>query len=105
MKILTAKEASKYRENGADEIPTQWIEADKSEKLRADANPLPVKAKSRLVARGDLQKQYGRTDSPTVDDEGAYSVVIYCASKALPQVAVALIMDNFKERSLRRRCF
>ena len=72
VRVIDAKEAQQYLDEGAEEIPMRWVETDKNEKLRAPTNPLPPKMKSRLVARGDLQVDYGRTDSPTVEDEGVY---------------------------------
>jgi hypothetical protein len=75
--IIIAKEAESYRQKGAGEIATRWIETDENEKLRAPIRPLPPKFESRLVARGDLRLCYGRTNSPTVDDEGIFWIVVF----------------------------
>ena len=45
--------------------------------------PSAPKYKSRLVARGDLQKQYGRTDSPTADPEAVALVCAFAVSEGL----------------------
>ena len=58
----------------------QWIEVDKNEKERTDDNPLPPDMRSRLVARGDLEKNLKRTDSPTVSEEGILIICSWCAS-------------------------
>ena len=41
---------------GAEVLSTQWIEVDRNEKERTEENPLLPYMRSRLVARGDLEK-------------------------------------------------
>ncbi len=71
VRVLSHEEARKLREQGAEEIGTQWIETDKNEHLRLPGGPLvdPL-YKSRLVARGDQEKGEIRSDSTTCDIPG-----------------------------------
>ena len=65
---------------GAEELPMQWVEVDRNEKLRTESNPLPPEMRSRLVARGDLETTLKRTDSPTVSEEGVFIICSWCVS-------------------------
>ena len=67
-------------EENAEALPMQWIEVDKNEKERTEDNPLPPDMRSRMVARGDLEKVMKRTDSPTVSEEGILIICSWCAS-------------------------
>ena len=63
--------------DGAECIPLQWIDTDKSEHLRrpggSEVEPLH---NARLVARGDLERGYSRTDSPTASRTGFYLTLL-----------------------------
>ena len=67
--MIPKETAHKLVREGGEEIPTQWVEVDKNSKLRTENVQVPPKMKSRLVARGDLEQTFGRTDSPTADNE------------------------------------
>ena len=82
---MTRQEAEKLIMEGAEVVPTQWIDVNKHAGLFDEmGNSLEEKLKSRLVARGDLQKIFGRTDSPTVDPEGVHLICSYASSYHLP---------------------
>ena len=58
---VTASEAAMLREQGAEEIGTQWIEVDKNEHQRNEfEHDIPPLYKSRLVALGDHEKAQNR---------------------------------------------
>ena len=84
VKVISRQEMERLIGLGAEVLPTQWIETDKNEPLRTagDINIEP-RMKSRLVARGDLEKGYGRTDSPTLDNEGAFIILSWAAANKL----------------------
>ena len=58
-------------------IPTRWVDTDKSEVGEAS------KLKSRLVARGDLESNQLRTDSPTASQLFLNLIISYAASMGL----------------------
>ena len=62
------------------------------------------KYKSRLVARGDLQKQYGRTDSPTADPEAIALVCAFAVSEGLDLNVGDLDHGYFQGEKLSRKC-
>ena len=70
-------------------MPSQFIITDKNEHLIAQARnekervAIQKKIKARLVARGDLQHIFGRTDSPTADKEGMFIVFSFASSRKL----------------------
>ena len=78
--MISKSEGLKLIKEGAEALPTQWIEVDRKEKERTDDNDLPLDMRSRLVARGDLEKILKRTDSPTVSEEGILIICSWCAS-------------------------
>ena len=41
--VISKKEAERLLDQGAESLPTQWIETDKNESLRSVAKPLPPK--------------------------------------------------------------
>ncbi len=64
-------------------LPTQWIEVDKNEALRASGKTMEPKMKSRLVARGDLSPLFNRSDSSTADWEVVFLVISFATSRKL----------------------
>ena len=59
----------------------QWIDTDKNDHLRTEGGEeIEPIHKARLVARGDQQKSYSRTDSPTADSEALFIICSYAAS-------------------------
>ena len=69
VKIISKREVDRLVSAGTEILPMQWVDTDKNAGLSTPERPLPPRYKSRLVARGDLQKVFGRTDSPTCDNE------------------------------------
>ena len=65
-------------------IPMQRIEVDKDKHMRKPGGIyVPHLHKSRLVARGDLEKGVTRNDSPTVDQEGLFIICSFASSHRL----------------------
>ncbi len=75
MKVKAAQvemgtEIDKIKKSGKKLLAKSWVETDKKEKKSVPGGPeLPPIYKSRLVARGDLEKADVRSDSPTADVE------------------------------------
>ena len=69
---------------GVELIPTDWVDNDKNARLRTAENPIEIKHKSRLVARGDIEKYESRSDSPTVSEEGQALIFSFASSRELP---------------------
>ena len=78
--VISRSEGLQLFKEGAEALPTQWIEVDRNEKERTDDNDFPPDMRSRLVARGDLETILKRTDSPTVSEEGILIICSWCAS-------------------------
>ena len=74
VEIISKAEADRLTAKGIETVPTQWVDTDKNSGLSTKEKPLPPKYKSRLVARGDLQKIFGRTDSPTCGNEVVFLI-------------------------------
>ena len=102
VRVISEKEARDLVDLGAEELPTQWIETDKNETLRFTDPSLPYKAKARLVAMGNFSKQFGRTDSPTADNESIYFVFSFAASKKLKVKSGDLDHGYFQGEKLTR---
>ncbi|CAK0819108.1 unnamed protein product [Prorocentrum cordatum] len=72
VEALSLEESQQARtENDSNRfLPSRFVFRDKNANIRAEANPVPVKAKARLCAGGhrdpDLQTGALRTDAPTV---------------------------------------
>ena len=89
MKIITRKEAERLINAGTEILPTSWVDVDKNSGLtetvreggKTITRPAAPKYTSRLVAQGDLQKQFGRTDSPTADPEAIALVCAFAVSE------------------------
>ena len=86
---ISKEEAQQYVEQGSEALPSQFIITDKNEHMIAQARnekervAIQKKIKARLVARGDLQHIFGRTDSPTADKEGMFIVFPFASSRNL----------------------
>ena len=65
---------------GHQAIPMRWVDVDKNSKLRI---PGGEKLKSRLVIRGDLEKENFRTDCPTASHTSIHLLLAYAATKEL----------------------
>jgi len=78
--VISEKEATQLIEAGAECLPMQWIELDKNEARRTEGSTLPPNMRSRMVARGDLERQTNRTDSPTVADEAVLMICSWASS-------------------------
>ena len=82
--VISGEEADKYIEEGGEEMPMQWIEVRKNVKNRTTSNPHVVPLmRSWLVARGYMELGYGRSDSPTADNESVAIVCSFAASRRL----------------------
>ena len=83
--VVSADRAKVMREEGAEEIGTQWIELDKNESVRNDSQheEVPYLMKSRLVALGNHEKYEIRSDSPTCPNETILMVCSFAASRKL----------------------
>ena len=76
--VISAQEAARLVMEGAEEIGTQWIEVDRNEKVRVEAeqaDDIPMNLKSRL------EKREVRSDSPTADAEGIHLVFSFASSR------------------------
>ena len=93
-------------EEGAECIPVQWIDKDKNDHLcrpgGPDVDPLH---KARLVARGDLEKGYSRTGSPTADQEALFMVCILSHLTDFRSDAATLRMHTSRARRRHVRCY
>ena len=84
VKTISEEKAQALMAEGAECIPLQWIDKDMNEHLRHPAGPdIHILHKARLVARGDLEKGYSRTDSPTADQEALFIVCSVASSHRL----------------------
>ena len=85
VKLISEEEAQAFIAEGGKCIPLQWIVTDKNEHIRRPSGPgVEPLYKARLVARGDLEKGYSRTDSPTADQEALFIVCSVASSHRLP---------------------
>ena len=50
--VISRQTGLQMIKDGAEGLPTQWIEVDRNEKERTEDNPLPPEMRSRLLARG-----------------------------------------------------
>ena len=77
-------EVSKLLKEGYQAVPMRWVDVDKNAKLRIPGGPeVPEKLKSRLVIRGDLEKENFRTDCPTASHTAIHILLAYAAAKDL----------------------
>ena len=77
-------EVSRLLKEGHQTIPMRWVDVDKNAKLRIPGGPeVPEKLKSRLVIRGDLERESFRTDCPTASHTVIHILLAYAASKDL----------------------
>ena len=77
-------EASRLIQSGHQAIPMRWVDFDKNAKLRLPDGPeVPEKLKSRLVIRGDLERENFRTDCPTASHTSIHLLLAYAATKDL----------------------
>lgn len=84
IRFPTAVEVAEMIAGGCDIIPMRWVDIDKNEKLRIPGGPeVPEKLKSRLVIRGDLEKESFRTDCPTASNTAINILLSYAANKEL----------------------
>ena len=83
MTVISKTKGQQLINEGAEALPMQWVEVDKNEKERTEDNPIPPDMRSRMVARGDLEKILKRTDSPTVSEEGILIICSWCASQRI----------------------
>jgi len=77
---LTLEETSYIKENDTVPVKMRWILTDKNDRLRSSKPSLPLKAKARLVVRGDLEDPTGiRSDAPTAS---LLSFQVLCSTAA-----------------------
>ena len=105
--------ALKLIDAGVEVLPTAWVDVDKHSGLtetvvdeksgKKITKPLKPKIKSRLVARGDLQRIFGRTDSPTADPEAISLICIYSVSEDLTLHVGDLDHGYFQGEKLERK--
>ncbi len=82
MFVTNKTKAEELIRNGAECIPTQWIELDRAERFRVPDGPeVQPDFKSRLVSRGDLEECIARSDSPTTSETGVCIVFSFASSK------------------------
>ena len=79
------KELDDLLKEGHRVIPTRWVDTDKAFFKRQEGGPyVPPEFKSRLVTRGDLEKEKDlRTDSPTCDLVAMRLILSYAACNKL----------------------
>eukprot|EP00435_Cladocopium_sp_Y103_P051119 s7_g15.t1 len=83
VRFPTEAEVTNLEEQGETEvIPMRWVDIDKNEKLRVPgADDIPMKLKSRLVIRGDLEQQQFRTDCPTASATCIHILLSFAANR------------------------
>ena len=80
MRPLTKEETSYVTENDITPVKMRWVLTDKNDRLRIAKPSLPLKAKARLVVRGDLEDPTGiRSDAPTAS---LLSFQVLCSTAA-----------------------
>ena len=78
VKVISQEKAAAILAEGAECIPLQWIGSDKNDHLRRPGGPeVDPLHKAGRDARGDFEKVYSRTDSPTADQEVLFVVCNY----------------------------
>ena len=90
---------------GTQAIPMKWVDLDKNEKLRVPGGPeVPEKWKSRLVCRGDLEREQFRTDCPTASHTTIHILLSYAACKGYKlnsgDISAAFVQGSPIERTL-----
>ena len=66
LRPLTQEEIAYVKEHDITPTKMRWVLTDKNERLRVSKPSLPLKAKARLVVRGDMEDPTGiRSDAPT----------------------------------------
>ena len=83
VEYISRAEAERLLHQGTEALPMQWVETFKNAGKSTPDNPIPMEFKARLVARGALQWNFTRTDSPTVDNEGVSLILSWVASNKL----------------------
>ncbi len=105
IRFPTTTEVEEMLQGGCEVIPMRWVDIDKNEKLRIPGGPeVPEKLKSRLVIRGDLEKESFRTDCPTASNTAINILLSYAANKGLElhsgDIAAAFLQGAPIERTL-----
>ena len=98
-KWITREEMEQMVRDGAEVIPTRWVDVDKAEVGE------PEKLKSRLVVRGDLEDASKmRTDSPTASTEMLNLVIALSACRDTPlksgDISAAFLQGSKLDRVL-----
>jgi hypothetical protein len=101
---IEGAELTKMLEEGNRIIPTRWVDTDKAFFKRTPDGPyVPPEYKSRLVVRGDMERQEGlRTDSPTCDLSALRLVLSYAASKRLTIQSADITNAYFQGKEIDR---
>ena len=74
------EELEQLQASGQQVVPMRWVDVDKNEKLRIPGGPpVPEKLKSRLVIRGDLEREEFRTDCPTASSGCVHVLLSFAA--------------------------
>ena len=74
------EEVEQLLQGGEDVIPMRWVDVDKNAKIRTPGDDsIPEKLKSRLVIRGDLERQSFRTDCPTASGTAIHILLSFSA--------------------------
>jgi hypothetical protein len=101
--VVMGAELEELIKSGQQLLPMRWVETDKNEPKRVPGGPkLEPIYKSRLVARGDLEKADVRSDSPTADVEAQNLVFSFAASNKLPVKTGDITNAYFQGKMLMR---
>ena len=78
VKVIDRSTAEEMISHGAEVLPTQWIDVDKNEALRAPGKTMEPKMKS-----GDLSALFNRSDSPTAGKQAVFLAISSATSRRL----------------------
>ena len=80
LRPLTKEEINYVKKHNVTPTKMRWVLTDKNERLRVSKPNLPLKAKARLVVRGDMEDPTGiRSDAPTAS---LLSLQVLCSTAA-----------------------
>lgn len=101
---IGGEELQKLVDEGHKIIPTRWVDTDKAFFKRQEGGPyVAPEYKSRLVARGDLEKQQGlRTDSPTCDLSALRLILSFASTSKLAIKSADITNAYFQGKEMDR---
>lgn len=105
IRLPTEEEVQDLLAIGTQAIPMKWVDLDKNEKLRVPGGPeVPEKWKSRLVCRGDLEREQFRTDCPTASHTTIHVLLSWAACHGYQlksgDISAAFLQGSPIERTL-----